>query len=141
MDQVQERSGQRFAIPEQISIEERGDLLLAAQLLAGERVRIPGSSLIIILEPPAFEAFLEGAHDATGGVDVEGPRYVVHCGPHQILLGRVKVLAPVARLTNLDEVRAAEGTGVSVKAHYQLPDETGYFLQLLPSDYLTIANC
>jgi len=135
LDHVQAHSRQRFTIPDQITAEERGDLLLAAQLLVGERIQIPGPSLTIILEPEAIEAFLQKAHDTLGEFGVEGPRYVVHCGPHQMTLGRVTVLAPAARLTNLDEVRAASGAGTSVKAHYQIPNETGYFLQLLPHDY------
>ena len=137
LDRVQAHSGQRFVIPDQITAEERGDLLLAAQLLAGERIRMPGPSLTVILEPEAIEIFLREVRDALGKVELEGPRYVVHCGPHQMLLGRVTLLAPAARLTNLDEVRAANGTGNSVNAHFQLPDEAGYFLQLLPRDFFS----
>jgi 5-methylcytosine-specific restriction endonuclease McrA len=137
LDRVQVHTGQRFRIPEQISLAERSDLLLAARLLDGEQIRLSDNAFTVTLEPSAVTAFLQAGQDGNvGELETIGPKYVIHCGPHDMLLGRVRLYAAQTRLTNLDDVRAAHGLGTTVPARYDHPGGDGVLIRLVKPDEL-----
>lgn len=131
LDRLQNRTGQRFPIPDQISPIERTDLLLAAKLLDGEQIRFPTTEITGVVEPSTMGIILQSFADGPADLEVKGV-YSINCGPHRLTIGRVLMHAPRASLVNTDELRSAADAGTAGSARYRVAEDTGVLISLLP---------
>ena len=116
---IQEHTGDRFALPEQISADERAQLRRAAQLLDGQVVTSASGPIALTVPPGDIDAILR-LHEP-GDLCAWSPHYTITCGPQQIDLGPIAVRAAQLTLINTDELRAAAAAEITATAHYQGP--------------------
>jgi hypothetical protein len=122
-----------FPVPDDLTYENARDLTFGARLVAGELVRSSNSRVGLTIRHDRLESFL--ASDAAltpGALTAEFPDYAIVLGPHRLPLGKVAVVAPKVVLTNLEELRAAVGTGTEPTAQCECADGEGVYYRLGP---------
>ncbi|GEM_PF-1669506 len=140
LEKLQSHTGVLFPIPDDLTRQDAHDLIFAARLVDGEQVRGGRSWLGLTIRADKLADFLDMDQVHTeGGLVVEMAEYTVTCGAHRLNLGPVAVVAPRMCLANLDELRAAVGTGDEPVARYECIDGEGVYFRVTSNDNLDSA--
>jgi 5-methylcytosine-specific restriction endonuclease McrA len=129
---IQERTGDRFALPEHISPTEAAQLRQAARLLDGPITTTVSGPIVITLPPGDIDNVLSEVR--SDGLRVWTPKHRITCGPHQIDLGPITYRAADVTVVNADELRAAAAQRATATARYQAPNgPTTVVLEFAPA--------
>jgi hypothetical protein len=133
LDLLQTHAQVFFPVPDDLTYEDASGLIFGARLVAGESVRSSNYRVGLTIRHDKLEDFV--ASDAAlnpGALTAEFTDYAIELGPYRLPLGTVSAVAPKVLLTNLDELRAAVGTGEELTARYECAEGEGIYYRLGP---------
>jgi len=136
---LQRETNTYFAMPPLFSQEDLREIAEGLELLDGKEVELSWRKASFDLTVTEPERFLTALNDREDGMAffIDGQGEVSVAG-HTVPLGSIRTYSPAARITNLEEVRAAllsahaEDEGFSVQVELEALDEGVFKLKLLP---------